>query len=453
MKRKIVLIGAGSVVFTQGLVMDMIKSPGGISWELALVDIDHNALDVAARLVKKMIESKEADITLSYSTDRRDVLADADYVVSTIGVGGRRAWEKDVYIPRKYGIFQPVGDSVMPGGISRAMRMIPATLGIVDDIMKLCPDAFFFNYSNPMNYICRAVKKARGFPVTGLCHGLNWTEGYLAHFAGYDRKRLTSYGVGLNHLTFIYDLRYDGKDAWPVIRERLEKAKSIGIDYASINSVWGAGMEDVNGLTDPLSWELFEDLGAFPAPGDRHVSEYFADRFPGGKFYGYTLGVDAYMFDKCIESGDEGYDEMSRLACSPEPLPEEYFQHFGGEHEQLVDIIASIEKDERKVFYANVQNHQAVPNLPEYSILEMPAVASAKGIIPIQLRDFPDTLAAIVLKHAAISEIVVEAALKGSRKLFAEAILMGGYTHDRNDVAKMVDELLESHKDYLPQFK
>ncbi|MDO8685041.1 MAG: alpha-glucosidase/alpha-galactosidase, partial [Clostridiales bacterium] len=189
MSKKITIIGAGSVVFTQGLVADLIKTFNGERWRLALVDIDSIALETVSKICKKMIEVKKSDLQLTYSTDRCDVLPGTDYVITTIGVGGRRAWEKDVFIPRKYGIFQPVGDSVMPGGISRAMRMIPAMIEIVRDVERLCPITQFFNYSNPMTMICRAVRKFTGFPIIGLCHGITYTEDYLARFAGLDRKK------------------------------------------------------------------------------------------------------------------------------------------------------------------------------------------------------------------------------------------------------------------------
>ena len=124
MRRKIVLVGAGSAVFTKGLLLDIIERRDE-QWSVGLVDTDPVALDVIDKLSRKMVEQKGADIELSASVDRRDILPGADYVVSTIGVGGRRAWEQDVFIPRKYGVYQPVGDTVGPGGLSRAMRMIP----------------------------------------------------------------------------------------------------------------------------------------------------------------------------------------------------------------------------------------------------------------------------------------------------------------------------------------
>jgi len=144
-RKKIVLIGAGSAVFTRGLVADLILNPDLGPWMLGLVDIDPKALHAADGLARRMVLAREADIEIEGSTDRRDVLTGADVVVATVGVGGRRAWETDVFIPRKYGVYQPVGDSVMPGGISRAMRMIPALVDVAKDIKVLCPDALFVN--------------------------------------------------------------------------------------------------------------------------------------------------------------------------------------------------------------------------------------------------------------------------------------------------------------------
>ncbi len=151
MNRKIVIIGAGSAVFTQGLVADMILIGG--EWDLHLVDIDPANLEVAGNVVRRMIDAREAPIVMSTTTDRREALPHSDVVVCTFGVGGRRAWEQDVFIPREYGVFQPVGDSVMPGGISRAMRQIPVAVGIAQDVEELCPHALVINYANPMTAI------------------------------------------------------------------------------------------------------------------------------------------------------------------------------------------------------------------------------------------------------------------------------------------------------------
>ncbi|NQT88331.1 hypothetical protein HQ560_16310, partial [bacterium] len=170
MSVRVVLIGAGSVSFTRGLVADLART--GWEVDLRLVDIDPEALRVAEGLARKTAQATGARMTVAGSTERRDLLPGADAVICTIAVGGRRAWEQDVLVPRRYGFYQPVGDTTMPGGLSRALRMIPAMVDIARDALELCPGARFFNYSNPMTAVCRAVRKATGAHVIGLCHGV-----------------------------------------------------------------------------------------------------------------------------------------------------------------------------------------------------------------------------------------------------------------------------------------
>jgi alpha-galactosidase len=453
MRKKMVLVGAGSAMFTQGLVMDLIREPGRNKWHLALVDIDAEVLASMTKLVRKMIEAKDADLELSSSTDRRDVLPGADYVESTIGVGGRRAWEQDVFIPRKYGVYQPVGDTAMPGGISRAMRMVPAVIAITRDIMELCPNAHFFNYSNPMTVLCRAVRKATGFPMTGLCIGVYGSQCYIARFAGLDSEKVTSKAVGVNHMTFIYDFRYEGVDAWPIVIKKLDETYKEDFDENALDRFYTKDNDGTFYLGEPFAWSLFKTYHAYPAPGDRHISEFFTERFLGGKYYGKTLGMNAYSFERTIELGEKIHAGAMSVANSDGPLSDDFFGHIHGEHSQLMEMIHSIETDGRKVFSVNLPNNGAVPNLPKDAVLELPACAMAKGFSPLVTTDFPDVLAGIVCKSLAISEVTVEAALKGDAKLFAEAIMMGGYISDRAAVLKMVDELIKAQSMYLPQFK
>lgn len=453
MKKKMVIIGAGSAMFTQGLITDLIETnPGNHEWSIALCDIDEDVLESVTLMVKKMLKAKNLSVDITASPDRCEVLPGADYVISTIGVGGRRAWEQDVFIPRKYGIYQPVGDTAMPGGISRAMRMVPAMIDIVEDTKRLAPNARFFNYSNPMAVICRALNKAVDFPVTGLCIGTAGSEWYIADYMGYDRKKFTSLAAGINHCTFIYDFRVDGKSVKDEIRERISKDYAAEFDSDMIDRYHGNQEGIETDLGEPFAWDFFLRYGAYPAPGDRHITEFFTEYFPGGAYYGKQLGVDAYSFEGTIRWGDELHDKMVAMARSDEELPESFFDHSHGEHEQLISIIDSIERDSRKTFYVNVPNRGAIPNLPHWAVVEMPAVASANGLVPLYQNNFPTPLASMTNRFLAGVEITVEAALKGDRSLMAEAIMMGGYITDRNAVKKMVDELIEAQKQYLPQF-
>ncbi len=432
---KIVLIGAGSAMFTQGLVADMLHSPDLGQWQLGLVDIDPEALATAEGLCRRMVTATGADIIVEASLDRRDVLPGADVVVTTIGVGKRRAWEADVFIPRKYGVYQPVGDTAMPGGISRAMRMIPALVDIARDVADLCPAAQFFNYSNPMTANCRAIRKATGFPVVGLCHGTFDVSRQLARFVGAPPEETTTLFTGLNHLTFIFDLRWKGRDMWPVAREKLAQAPLD--DFAADN---------------PFSWSLFQAYGAYPAANDRHVTEFFPERFPGGAYYGKTLGVDAYAFEGTIAHGDQVYADMQAQALGAKPLDDSIFHRTVGEHEQLLSILRATRDDTRELFAVNLPNRGAVPNLPTDAILELPAVATATGLRPIAIPDFSAPLAAIVARKLAAIELTVEAALRGDRALFVEALLADGAITDVDGAGKMADELLEAQRAYLPNF-
>jgi alpha-galactosidase len=432
MRKKLVLIGAGSAMFTQGLLADIIKEESLGPWEVGLVDTDPEALTVAYNLAKKMVEVKNADIVIKHSTNRKDFLVGTDIVITTIGVGGRRAWETDVFIPRKYGIYQPVGDTVGPGGISRAMRMVPAMKEIAEDILKLCPDALFINYANPMTAICRALRKSTGVKVTGLCIGVYQVEKYLAEVLGVPHQEVASIAIGINHLTFLIDFRHKGENAFAKTRQRAEETGRIN--------------------ENPFSWSLFDIYGAYPAVNDRHVVEFFLDRFPNGKYYGKTLGIDIFSVEKIIEMGDSIYAEMAKLSKPETRLNSEVFTKASGEHGQTLEIITSIYKDQRKIFSANLPNNGAIPNLPSYAVLEMPAVANGKGFLPLGIDYFPDSLAAIINKRLACVELTVDAALEGDRKLMVEAMLADGAVRNRGTAEKLTDELLKAHKGLLPQF-
>ena len=440
MVEHIVLVGAGSAVFTRGLVADLIRR--GQPCELALVDIDPEALSVAERLTAKMIAARSAPIELRASVDRRDVLPGATAVICTISVGGRRAWEKDVFIPRTYGLYQPVGDSVMPGGTSRALRMIPAMVDIAADVADLCDDALLFNYGNPMAPVCRAIRKATGAKVVGLCHGVVAVARYLANALAAAVDRMTYTAVGMNHLTWFTDVRVDGSDAMGRLRE-IAAARSREPDEAEP----GKPPHD-----SPFSWHLLELFGAFPAVLDRHVSEFFPQFFAGGSYYGRTLGVDVFSVEDTIAAGDRGYADMRAHAFSPEPLGEDYFQRIGGEHEQVVEIIDSIRGNTGGVYSANLPNAGQVPNLPAEAILEAPAVADASGLRAIRQPPLPPGLTGTLATRLQWVETVVDAALAGSREKLIQALVIDGAVSSLQMATDLADDLLAAHAEHLPRF-
>lgn len=439
MKEKIVLVGAGSAMFTRGLVADII----GRGWEvdLALVDIDPEGLEIARRLSERLVRARNAPVKISASTSLRELLPDATCVISTIAVGGRRGWEQDVFIPRKYGIYQPVGDSVMPGGSSRALRMIPAMVDIARDVMDICPDALFFNYANPMTANCSAVRKATGADMVGLCHGVFHIGHFLADKLGVEHDRLKYTAVGLNHLTWFTELRVDGCDAMEHLQkigEAVLNSDLVKTDPASVS---------------PFSWQLLKLFGAFPAVLDRHVCEFFPQYFRDGDYYGQKLGVDAFSFEETIALGDRIYDEMKQAAFSDDADTDEYLTHIGGEHEQVVDIIESIRRDRGYVFSANLPNSGQIPNLPMGAIVEGPVVADASGLHPICQPPLPAGIAGTLVRHLSWVEILVEAALEGSRDKFVQSLVIDGSVKSMVEAGQLADELLAAHSQSLSQFE
>jgi len=451
---KLVLIGAGSTVFTQRLVADIILAGEAHLWELALVDIDPVTLDAVSKLVAKMLQAKGANIPVTATTDRRTVLPGADFVVTTIAVGGRKGWQRDIEIPRKHGIFQPVGDTAMPGGISRAMRMIPQMLAIARDVSELCPDAHFFNYSNPMTAICRAIRRETGVPVVGLCHGVHHVEGQIAKFLGVDEDDFTSYGIGLNHLTFLTRLRLKGADAIPLLQAKLTEQEAAMPGEIATKDRWD---NIVTGRAprwsdDPFSWGIFRQYSVFPCAMDRHAVEFYPERFPGGAYCGHVLGRDAFPIDARIALGDTWYDDMLAIANSPDPLPRAYYENVPGESEQLLEIMHSLLYDHRAVFSVNLPNVGQAPYLPKDAVVECNASAVAGGFAALQADGLPGALVAKLNAKIEAIEITVDAAVKGSRELMVEALLADGTVGTPDLARALATDLIEGHREFLPQF-
>lgn len=430
--RKIVLIGAGSASFTQGLVADMILT--GDPWDIHLVDIHPENLDVAHGVVQRMLQARPSPITVTATADRRAALPGADAVVTTFGVGGRRAWELDVFIPRQYGIYQSVGDSVMPGGISRAMRQVPLAVDIAKDVAELCPDATFINYANPMSAITRGIRKTTGLNVLGLCHGIIHVQAFLSEMAGLPLSETAMTYIGVNHCTWITEFRHQGRNAWPVINELLA-ANPPALPKPDIS---------LHGVT-PFSWELYQLYGAFPAVLDRHVTEFYPQLCREGAYYGMTLGVDAFSFEGTIANGDAGFAKMAAVARGDVELDPKVFAHAPGEHEQLVTILDCLSGKSQGIFSVNLPNAGRLPNVPDEAVLEGNTYIDENGVRVLSVGEVPLALADQIARRAAITELTVDAALTGDPNLMAQAILADGAVVRPQIALKLAQELLAAH--------
>jgi len=435
MKKTIVLLGVGSTYFTRGIVESLIKRGG--KWDLRLVDIDPKCLEIAMLLSQKLVDKYQAPVKISGSTDRRDVLPGADAVVSTIGVGGRRAWEKDVIVFRQFNIYQSTGDTYGAGGVSRALRTVPVLIDIARDMEKLCPNALLVNFTNPMTVNCWALSKETKIKTIGLCYGVTYYQHFLANFIEVPFKETWTKAIGVNHFTWITDFQYQGKDAWPLVRQKMEEKRDV------VSS-------------QPHTWELFETFDAFPCVGDGHICEFIPGFQAKGAYYGKTFGVDGqHNFEEYAKSWDKVFEDMADQAYGRKPL-DEIEEDIAGEtfkdEELFIDVLLASMGEEPVERTANLPNTGQVSNLPLGAVLEGTTLVNGSGFHPLNYGQLPPGLTAILQRILGAQALTVEAALKADRKLVVQAFMADLTAIKKSDAEKLVDCILETHKEYLPQF-
>jgi alpha-galactosidase len=285
--------------------------------------------------------------------------------------------------------------------------------------------------------------------VVGLCHGMHHVQHHLAAFIGAPFDETSTLYAGINHLTFIYDFRWRGADAWPLVRAKVDQELAEPPDPDDLGNIFADGTKAWN---NPFSWELFRRYGAFPAAEDRHVTEFFPERWANGKYFGKTLGVDAFSVPEILDWGEQRYQSMIAQADGTAPLDESIFDRSSGEQEQLIAIIRSVLTDSRRMFSCNVLNRGCVPGLPDDAAVEIPGVATARGIRPVAVPDLPTPLRAILSRRLSSVYLAIEAAMAGDRDLVVEAMIADGAVSDPDAAAALTDELLDAQRRFLPRF-
>ncbi|HVL23189.1 MAG TPA: hypothetical protein VM450_03845 [Thermomicrobiales bacterium] len=437
---KIVIIGAGSTEFTPGLLADLVASPHLNTAEVALVDIDPWAVETMVRLAHRLNQERGTGLTISGTTDRREALPGADFVTTTIAAGGVRGWETDVRIPEHYGVYQTVGDSVGPGGVFRALRHVPEIVAIAKDMEELCPDAYLFNYTNPLSAIVRGVQKATSIRCAGLCHGVLHTRQVIARDLGYATEDVNVVFAGVNHLCWLIDVRHRGADVYPQLRAFLREGLSRPIP---------AEVDDPYDAFQYVSAMLTDLYGLFPSPGDRHVAEFFAHFLhmeEGRLKYGTQFGLD--MTNRIFASKDTTREQLRAQADGLEPLDPELLED-AREGERLIHIIDAIVHDRHMPELAvNVRNDGLIANLPPWAIVEVPGQISGFGVRGIGVGELPEGIAAILRQRIYQQELTVDAALSGDRALAIQALLADPLMASVSveDAGAMLDEVQAAHR-------
>jgi alpha-galactosidase len=440
---KITLIGAGSAVFTRNLCSDILLAPALQHSTIGLMDIDAQRLAQARDLVQALIDGRGLEAKVEATTDRREAVRGADFVVTTFQQGGLEAYALDIEIPRRYGVEQCVGDTLGPGGVFRALRTIPVLLDLCDELDELAPDALLLNYVNPMAANCWAVDAATGRPHVGLCHSVQGTSEMLARWIDVPIADVIYRCAGINHQAFFLEFRRGAEDLYPRIWQAIERREVEA--------------------EEPVRIDMMRSFGYFVTESSGHASEYLpywrknrrmvdeelVPRFSDPINAWFRQGRTGGYLQHCQERLGESQREIDELIRGSAALPTVRTHEYGS------NLMEAIETHAPVLINGNVPNRGAIANLPEDCCVEVPCVVDGNGIQPTVVGPLPPQLAALNRTNVNVQELIVEASLSGDTDAVHHAVALDPLTAavcTLPQIHALVDELLEQQRQWLPQF-
>lgn len=429
---KIALIGAGSTVFAQALLGDILSYPELAASTLALHDIDAERLRTSEVVAHKVAAALGAQPAIEATTDRRRALAGADYVISMFQVGGYRpSTVIDFEIPKKYGLRQTIADTLGIGGIMRGLRTIPVFLDICRDMQQLCPGALLLQYVNPMAINCWAINRATRIRTVGLCHSVQGTARQLARDIGVPAGEINYLCAGINHMAFYLTFERGGQDLYPLLRQVAAEGRAPD---------WNR-----------VRYEMLARLGYFVTESSEHFSEYvpwFIKRDRPDLLEQFNIPLDEYL-TRC-ENQLAGWQALRAYLEAPDATVKvERSMEYGAQ------IIHSLETGAPSVIYGNVANAGLIDNLPPGCCVEVPCLVDKNGVQPTRVGALPPHLAALMQTNINVQALTVEAALTGKREHIYHAAMLDPHTAAElslEQIWALVDELLAAHAGWLPEY-
>ena len=426
---KIVIVGAGSVVFTKNLLGDILAYPEMKEATIALHDIDADRLQTAQAMAAWTARKLGARPRIECSLDRMELLPGADFVINTVQVGGYEATKIDFDIPARFGIQYTIADTVGVGGVMRGLRTIPVVVELGRQMADLCPDAYLFNYANPMSILVWAVTKAVGVKTVGLCHSVHWTVHRLAAWLDLPLREVTYLSAGINHIAWILRLEQRGEDLYPRLHSLVEEGQIPDDDLVRA--------------------ELFRRLGYYPTESSEHHAEY------SPYFLTHPDLVDKYHIPlreyirRCEVNLDE-YDQTKRKLAAREEFDIEPSSEYAAE------IIHSMTTGEPAAIVGNVMNDgRLVENLQRESCVEVPCLVNGLGIQPTVVGNLPTQCAAYTHPLIDAQALTVEAALRQDRTAIYHAMMLDPLVAGRLTLDKiwhLTDELIAAEQQWLPDW-
>tara|TARA_Y100001934_G_C12329429_1_gene764275 strand:- start:378 stop:1730 length:1353 start_codon:yes stop_codon:yes gene_type:complete len=447
---KLAIIGAGSTVFTKNIIVDLLLIDGFKSIEIALMDIDKNRLEKTYEVLDIISKKMEASPKFTLHTNRKEALINADFVQTTIQVGGYKpSTVIDFEIPKKYGLNQTIADTIGVGGVMRSLRTIPVLLEIAKDINEICPNAIWMQYVNPMCSNMIAINKS--FPLLkslGLCHSVQGTAEMIAEDLEESIDDIEYLCAGINHMSFYQKITKisTGEDLYP-------KLKKFGIDVLNdkkVSSRTNKIEDSGKHLHEKVRYEILNRFGYFVTESSEHFAEYVPWFIKKGRedlIDKYKIPIDEYI-DRC-----KFYESLwEKIEQDTSQITE---QEIKRSNEYASYIMDGFTNNKPTVFYANVMNNGLIENLPMNCCVEVPCKIDSNGIVPQKIGKLPEHLSALMRTNINVQILTAEAALTKKKEHIYHAALLDPLTASNlsiDEIYTMVDELIEAHGNYLPNY-
>lgn len=431
---KVVTIGGGSS-YTPELVEGFIKryEEFPIS-ELWFVDIEEGKekLQIVGNLAKRMINKARLPIDIFLTLDRREALKDADFVTTQFRVGLLEARAKDEKIPLKYGVLGQETNG--PGGLFKALRTIPIILEICRDMEELCPDAWLVNFTNPAGMVTEAVLRYSNIQkVVGLCNVPIGMEMGIAKLLDVDHSRVRIDFAGLNHMVYGLDVFLDGVS----IKDRVMNLLTDPNNSSFVKNIPGYGWEP----------EFLKALNVFPCP--YHMYYYKTKTMVEKELENAEKeGTRAEVVQRLEQELFELYKDEN-LDIKPPQLEKRGGAYYS---DAAVRLITSIYNDKGDIQPVNTMNRGAIASIPNDSAVEVSCIITKDGPRPITMGDLPIPVRGLVQQIKSFERIAAEAAVTGDYSTALLAMTINPLTPSDTIGKQILDEMLEAHREHLPQF-
>lgn len=443
----IAYIGGGSRGWAWTFMTDLALEKS-MSGTIRLYDIDKQAAKNNEIIGNKVSAREDAVGKWKYvvSDTIGEALTGADFVVISIMPKTFDEMEIDVHMPERLGIYQSVGDTAGPGGITRAMRTIPIFAGFAEAIKQYAPNAWVINYTNPMTLCIKTLYHV--FPeikAFGCCHEVFGTQKVLASIAkealGVDeipREDIAVNVLGINHFTWFDYASYKGVDLFPIYKDYIDKHFEEGFNEPDNN--WA---NSTFACAHRVKMDLFLKYGLIAAAGDRHLAEFM----PGDTYLKDPETVESWKFGLTTVEWRKN-DLKNRLERSARLVSGEEEIELKPTGEEGIELMKALCGLRRMVSNVNIPNTDGqIANLPRTAVVETNALFERNAIRPVLAGNVPEQVKTLLMPHIENHERVLKAALTVDKGLVKEAFLADPLVKGRvseEEVEKLVEDMLEA---------